>query len=103
MTEPIAAETSVEGLMALVSELENEVYALGAGQFFTAKAYAARAAVYAYASRLASLAEPAPPSDADIRRIFLVNGFTIKYGEGDLKPYVYAAARPLLEAQRGAN
>jgi len=35
------------------------------------------------------------PTDADIRRIFLANGFTVKPGESDLKPYVYRAAREL--------
>ena len=32
-----------------------------------------------------------------IRDIFLRNGFTIKDGQTDLKPYVYAAAEELLE------
>ena len=42
-----------------------------------------------------------PPvmSDAQIRDIFMTNGFTIKDGQDDLKPYVYAAARDLLAAQ----
>jgi hypothetical protein len=35
-------------------------------------------------------------NDADIREVFLANGFTIKPGCDDLKPYVYAAARALL-------
>lgn len=39
----------------------------------------------------------APPvSDAQIREVFMANGFTIKEGQTDLKPYVYAAARALL-------
>jgi hypothetical protein len=33
-----------------------------------------------------------------IREIFIANGFTVKEGQTDLKPYVYAAARALLEA-----
>lgn len=33
-----------------------------------------------------------------IREIFLRNGFTIKDGQSDLKPYVYAAAAELLKA-----
>lgn len=33
-----------------------------------------------------------------IRSIFLRNGFTIKEGQDDLKPYVYAAAEELLQA-----
>lgn len=32
----------------------------------------------------------------DIREVFLANGFTIKPGETDLKPYVYDAADALL-------
>lgn len=35
--------------------------------------------------------------DSKIREIFLRNGFTIKEGHDDLKPYVYAAARELIE------
>lgn len=34
--------------------------------------------------------------DSVIRDVFLRNGFTIKEGQDDLKPYVYAAARELL-------
>ena len=37
-------------------------------------------------------------TDDKIREIFLANGFSIKEGQTDLKPYVYAAARALLEA-----
>jgi hypothetical protein len=32
-----------------------------------------------------------------IRKVFLRNGFTIKEGQDDLKPYVYAAAEELLK------
>ena len=35
-------------------------------------------------------------SDEQIKAVFLANGFTIKPGCDDLKPYVYAAARALL-------
>ena len=35
-------------------------------------------------------------SDAQIKAVFLANGFTIKEGMTDLKPYVYQAARALL-------
>lgn len=42
-------------------------------------------------------AHPAPSlTDADIREVFLAHGFTIKEGQTDLKPYVFAAARALL-------
>lgn len=42
-------------------------------------------------------AEPVKvPSDAEIREVFLANGFVIKDGHDDLKPYVYDAARALL-------
>jgi hypothetical protein len=36
-------------------------------------------------------------TDDDIREVFLANGFAIKEGQTDLKPYVYAAARALIE------
>ena len=36
-------------------------------------------------------------SDDLIREVFLKNGFTIKDGQTDLKDYVYAAARELIE------
>jgi hypothetical protein len=35
-------------------------------------------------------------SDDTIRAVFIANGFEIKPGYNDLKPYVYAAARALL-------
>jgi hypothetical protein len=37
-----------------------------------------------------------PVSKDDIREIFMRNGFTIKEGQDDLKPYVFAAAYDLL-------
>jgi hypothetical protein len=39
-----------------------------------------------------------PLTDEQIKRIMLDNGFTIKEGLTDLKPYVYAAARALIAA-----
>ncbi len=44
---------------------------------------------------------PAAPAlvsltDDQIREVFLANGFTVKEGQTDLKPYVFAAARALL-------
>lgn len=36
-------------------------------------------------------------SNEVIRDVFLRNGFTVKEGQDDLKPYVYAAARDLLK------
>ena len=41
-------------------------------------------------------AQPADVTDSMIREAFLANGFTIKDGYSDLKPYVYAAARAIL-------
>ncbi len=35
-------------------------------------------------------------TDDQIRAVFLANGFTIKEGQTDLKPYVFQAARALL-------
>ena len=48
-----------------------------------------------------ALQQPAPAvqaevTDSMIREAFLTNGFTIKDGHSDLKPYVYAAARAIL-------
>lgn len=37
-------------------------------------------------------------SKPEIRMIFLANGFTVKEGETDLKPYVYQAANALIDA-----
>lgn len=45
----------------------------------------------------------AGPTDAQIKAIFIANGFTIKEGNTDLKSYVYAAARALLSAARQDN
>lgn len=39
---------------------------------------------------------PNTVSDEQIKAVFLANGFTIKEGLTDLKPYVYQAARALL-------
>jgi len=44
-----------------------------------------------------------PLTDEQIKRIMLDNGFTIKEGLTDLKPYVYAAARALIAAATGVN
>lgn len=41
-------------------------------------------------------------SNDEIRDVFLANGFTVKDGQTDLKPYVFAAARALLAAARPA-
>ncbi|TKD30025.1 DUF551 domain-containing protein [Azotobacter chroococcum] len=40
--------------------------------------------------------QPHPVNRSVIRDVFLRNGFTIKEGHADLKPYVYAAAEELL-------
>jgi len=45
-------------------------------------------------------AKAADVTDEQIREVFMANGFTIKPGNDDLKPYVYKAARALL-ALRG--
>jgi hypothetical protein len=42
---------------------------------------------------------PPAMSDDVIREIFMRHGFTIKNGQDDLKPYVYAAARAILAVQ----
>lgn len=43
------------------------------------------------------------PTKAQIRKIFLDAGFTVKQGETDLKPYVYQAASALLKEQERQN
>lgn len=48
-----------------------------------------------FASRPAQT-EQQPISRDTIRAVFLRNGFTVKEGQADLKPYVYAAAEELL-------
>lgn len=40
-------------------------------------------------------------TDGDIRAIMLKHGYTIKIGNDDLKPYVYAAARELIALAQG--
>lgn len=42
-------------------------------------------------------------TDDEIRELFLANGFTIKEGQTDLKPYVYQAARALLSKAASAQ
>lgn len=58
--------------------------------------------VVQFARALLSASKPAVELDDDlnnrIRQIFLANGFTIKEGQTDLKPYVYQAAYALLWA-----
>lgn len=46
--------------------------------------------------QLVPATQPADVTDSMIREAFLTNGFTIKDGHSDLKPYVYAAARAIL-------
>ncbi len=51
----------------------------------------------------ASAAQSAPAGEREtIRAVFLRNGFTVKEGQTDLKPYVYAAAEELLSIARAA-
>lgn len=45
---------------------------------------------------LRTATQQAEVTDSMIREAFLANGFTIKDGHSDLKPYVYAAARAIL-------
>lgn len=39
-------------------------------------------------------------TNQEIKELFLRNGFTIKENQEDLKPYVYAAAKELIDATR---
>lgn len=58
----------------------------------------ARLRTYPAAAQPEAKQAPAALSDEQVRSIFLANGFTIKEGQTDLKPYVYAAASALLAA-----
>lgn len=49
-----------------------------------------------YTTAQPAQATQAEVTDSMIREAFLANGFTIKDGHSDLKPYVYAAARAIL-------
>jgi len=59
-----------------------------------------REGVTALKSHIVYAMAPMPPqgpvSDEEIREVFLANGFTLKPGHIDLKPYVFSAARALL-------
>ena len=52
--------------------------------------------------RLNSSTDSAGDDRETIRAVFLRNGFTIKEGQADLKPYVYAAAGELMSIARAA-
>lgn len=55
-------------------------------------------------SALLATAKPAADGERElIREVFLRNGFSIKDGHDDLKPYVYAAGFDLLEKARAAQ
>ena len=112
-----SAETEL-ALRARVEELERELAAIGAGGVEPLRKRAApmldmtppatsRDRWMYEQGRLAerdartpgSVAVAAPVvSDEQIKAVFLANGFTIKPGCDDLKPYVYKAARALLAA-----
>ena len=49
-----------------------------------------------YTTQQPAQATQAEVTDSMIREAFLANGFTVKDGHSDLKPYVYAAARAIL-------
>lgn len=50
----------------------------------------------------AQQSKPSTVTRETIRAVFLRNGFTIKEGQTDLKPYVYAAAEELLSIARAS-
>jgi hypothetical protein len=55
-------------------------------------------------NRFGTLQAADTPSNRDlIRRVFLANGFTVKEGQDDLKPYVYAAGIMLIACVMEAN
>lgn len=68
---------------------DGNIFFTNAGQFRAAALTLSAAAVDAQAA-------PDAVSDAEIREVFLANGFTVKDGQTDLKPYVFAAARAIL-------
>jgi len=61
-----------------------------------------RAIEQAVLARLNSSPVSAGDDRETIRAVFLRNGFTIKEGQADLKPYVYAAADELMSIARAA-
>ena len=61
-----------------------------------------RAIEQAVLARLNSSPVSAGDDRETIRAVFLRNGFTIKGGQADLKPYVYAAADELMSIARAA-
>lgn len=50
----------------------------------------------------AQQSKPSTVTRETIRAVFLRNGFTVKEGQTDLKPYVYAAAEELLSIARAS-
>ena len=67
------------------------------------KQHSMQAAMHKQANEEIVLLKSAPTmSDEQIKSVFLANGFTIKSGHDDLKPYVYQAARALLAATQPA-
>ena len=64
--------------------------------------YAAARRVFDAGYRLNSSPVSAGDDRETIRAVFLRNGFTIKEGQADLKPYVYAAADELMSIARAA-
>lgn len=68
---------------------------LAASAAHRARADDEKAKLQHYRTALEAIAAPVV-SDAQIKAVFLANGFTIKEGLTDLKPYVYQAARALL-------
>jgi hypothetical protein len=73
------------------------------GQTVLASDYAAlRAENARLTAEMEALMQPVALTQDTIREVFLRNGFTIKEGHDDLKPYVYAAANELLQLQAAA-
>lgn len=62
-----------------------------------------RDAMDALRTAIQQATQPAEVTDSMIREAFLTNGFTIKDGHSDLKPYVYAAARAILALRPQAS
>jgi hypothetical protein len=71
----------------------NGFYAEGKFTFYEK---AANCMFDAWRAALANQPAPARLTKDEIRAVFLANGFTVKEGRTDLKPYVYAAAEALL-------
>ncbi len=89
--------------MGYMLDSDTEVYMDSTHKPFTKYGY--RVTHWMPLPGLPNTPQPAEPGEVlskdEIREVFLANGFTIKPGHDDLKPYVYAAAREIIALAQG--